>query len=228
MTDQQRTLSQNGGTVGDSNVQTVPNQPNRNTPAINWTCPSKFDSIEYNGAQHALYAELRTKETFTGTTGDDTYYSLASEISPPAGETTIADMDFEPVQVFNVTQGAVIDVADYDFANDAVVLATDPASGDDVAVFPVLETGTFQFVGVDQFDNLVASMTDFGVELRNFTDVHQHKAGTKIHLDGSIEFEENETLSVHVESPHSIVWQDPEYVFGEWASSFEIETTASY
>lgn len=216
--DDSRTLTQSGTEVGTGNVTLNQNQADTETPIVSWSCPQEYSVIKLVTGKHPTRFTPRTKETFTGTTNDDTVQPVSTDLVPPAGETEISEMPFEPVVAYNVTQGSEIDVADYDFAANEVTLASDPADADTVALFPVVTTGTIKLYGVDQFGNAKGSTSTWGFDIRAFSDYNPLNKNTKIHMEGGIAVSENEVIEVRMESPHQIVWEDPDYPRGGYVS----------
>lgn len=228
MTDTEKAISHTGQDVGDSNVSLTGNLPNTDSPIATWTVPDNYDSITYNGSEHNIYARLRSKETFTGTTGDDTAYSTDADLVAPGGEIRGSEMPYDPVKVYNVTQGKEIIVNGYDFQRDEVLLGSDPADGDEVAVFPVVSSGSYKMEARDLFDNRAGTGTRFGQTLRNFVETKQTKDGQKVRYPAEVTVETGESIAVNVDCPHQVVWSDPDYVWDDTASKLELDVTVSH
>lgn len=216
-----RSLTHTGREVGSENVELLQNAANSNSPILKWTCPRKFQTIRYAGGKHTTKFVPRSREEVTGTTGDDTVVSLTADIAPPAGETNQYDFPYDPVVAYNVTTGVEYDIASYDFGANEVTLGTDPASGDTVALWPVIIEGTIQYRGLDQFDHEVAPLDEWSTPVHVFNDFEQNKNETEIHLVGAAQWEENETLALYMDSPRQVVWSDADYPRGQYASQIE-------
>lgn len=217
-----RSLTHTFSEVGSSNGVRSQNAANNNSPVLEWTCPRKFQHIRYAGGRHKTKFIPRYKETLTGTAGDDTVVSLTGNLQPVAGETEVQEMRYPPVVAYNVTQD--IDYTDnlsYDFSANEVTLPSDPADGDTVALFPIITEGTVQYRGLDQFDHEIAPLDEWSTPVHVFHDFDQQKNSTEIHLVGAAQWEENETLSLYMDSPRQIVWEDTDYPRGEYVSAIE-------
>lgn len=207
--------------VGDDNGVLRQNTVGVNSPVLEWKCPRKYDSIRYAGGRHKTKFTPRTRQDIVGSAGDDTVVSLNADIQPIAGETSPDDWMYDPVVAYNVTQGVEIEIASYDFSANEVTLATDPADGDDVALWPILAEGTVQYRGLDQFGHEISPLDEWSTPLHVFHDFEQGNAETEIHLIGAAQWSESETLALYIDSPHQIVWEDADYPRGKYASTIE-------
>lgn len=207
--------------VGEENGVLRQNTPDVNSPVLEWTCPRKFQSIRYAGGRHKTKFVPRTKQTITGTVNDDTVVALNSDIQPIHGETNPDEMSYDPVVAYNVTQGVEVDIADYDFANNEVTLAADPADTEEVALFPILTEGTLQYRGLDQFGHEISPLDEWSTPIHVFHDFEQGRNETEVHLIGAAQWSEAETLALYIKSPHQIVWEDSAYPRGRYVSTVE-------
>ena len=222
----ERTLTQTGGVVnhqGDTNVSTSQNQtsPQRETPIIEWTCPRKFEQIEYKGQRDATRFIPRTTETLTGSANDDTVVSLNANIQPIAGETEIADQDYPVVVAYNVTQGTQIDIADVDYSANEVTLATDPADGDSVKLWPIMSEGTVQFRVRNQIGHKLGALYPWEQPVYTWHDYPQLMRGREINLHGGATIGHNDTLQLVLDAPQKITWEDSDYPLGAYVSTIE-------
>lgn len=216
-----RSLSHHGNEVGADNVERLQNTANNNSPILKWTCPRKFQTIRYAGGKHKTKFVPRSREEITGTTGDDTTVALTADIQPVAGETNPADFPYDPVVAYNVTAGVEVGIAEYNFSQNEVVLDTDPASGDTVALWPHIVEGTVQYRGLDQFGHEIAPLDEWSTPVHVFADFEQDRNETEIHLVGAAQWEESETLALYMDSPRQVVWEDADYPRGTYASTIE-------
>lgn len=207
--------------VGDDNGTLRQNTANVNSPILEWTCPRKYESIRYAGGRHKTKFIPRTRQDMTGSTNDDTVVTLTADIQPIHGETDPGDWNYDPVVAMNVTQGSEIAISDYNFAQNEITLASDPADGDSVALYPVIAEGTVQYRGLDQFGHEISPLDEWSAPLHVFHDFEQGRNETEIHLIGAAQWEESETLALYIDSPHQIVWEDADYPRGSYASTIE-------
>ncbi|ALJ99684.1 head protein [Haloarcula californiae icosahedral virus 1] len=220
---QEYTLSHTGGLLGSSKVTTASNQtaPQRETAIISFEVPRKFSEIEYVGQRDATRFVPRTTEEITGTANDDTVVQLQANIQPIAGEEDMADQDYPVVVAYNVTQGAQVEIADVNYATDEVTLATDPADGDTVKLWPIMGDGEVQFRLVNQFGQEEGRVYPWATPLYRWHDFPQLKRGREINLHGSVTWQENETVEVLLDAPQAITWEDADYPEGQYVSTFE-------
>jgi hypothetical protein len=216
-----RSLTQTGNEVGSSNVSLTQNAANTNSPIISWTCPRKFDSIRYAGGRHKTRFVPRYEQTVSGTAGDDTVVTLDGDIQPIAGEEKLDEHPYDAVVAYNVTQSSTVDISAIDYNANEVTLASDPADGDTVKLWPILIEGTVQYRGLDQFSHEIAPLDEWSTPVHVFHDFDQMKNETEIHLVGAAEWEESETLALYMDSPRQIVWQDSDFPNGAFVSQIE-------
>jgi len=217
-----RSLTHTFTEVGADNGSLHQNTPDVNSPILQWTCPRKYSSIRYAGGRHKTKFIPRYKESLTGSTNDDTVVTLSGDIQPITGESQLDEMPYQPVVAYNVTQD--IDYTDdltYDFSANEVTLPSDPADGDNVALFPIITEGTIQYRGLDQFSHEIAPLDEWSTPVHVFHDFDQNKNESEIHLIGAAQWNENETLSLYLDSPRQIVWEDSEYPHGQYVSTIE-------
>jgi len=170
----------------------------------------------------------RTRQTVTGSTGDDTVVALDNDIQPIAGEETIDDADYPVAVAYNVTQGAQVEIVDVNYATNEVTLGTDPADGDEVKVWPILADGTLKAEGFNTFDQSAGVLFQWGYPLRRFHDMEQNRRGREVNLHGRAKWKRDETLAFRIDSPHAIVWEDDDYPAGAYVSTFEVDVEIGY
>lgn len=216
-----RSLTHTGSEVGDSNVDRSQNAVNREDEILSWTCPRKFESITFSAGDHITKFRPRYRENADGD-GSTTTFSVSGNINPPNGETYIPNMEYQPVVAYDTDAGSQLEVDSYDFDANSVTFTSAPnnATGN-VLMWPILTEGTIKYVGRDQFDNQVAALDRWGIPIHVFNDFNQSKNMTQIHLTGAATWEESEILSVVVDAPYQIVWEDGEFPNGTYASTME-------
>lgn len=220
-----RTLTHRGREVeynGDSNLERKGNITGQLSRILAWTCPDKFSRIDWVGRNHPVKFRPRTVETLTGTANDDTVVSLNSNIVPVAGETRLAEQPYPVARAYNVTQGAEVDIVDVDYPANEVTLASDPADGDNVKIYPVVTEGRLLFKGYDQFGHQIGVNERWATPLETWHSMDQRDPDTSVHLGGEVHFQPSEVLSVEVESPRDIVWDDADYP-GAFVSELSVE-----
>jgi hypothetical protein len=224
---QRYTLSQLGSTLGDENVEVNGNQvdPQRETAVITFECPRRFEMVEYVGSRDNTRFVPRTMETTDGTAGDDTEVQLETNIQPVAGEEDLDDQDYPAVVAYNVAQGAEVDVENIDYDGNVVTLASDPADGETVKLYPIMSDGTVQYRLVNQFGQEEGRVYPWATPIHRWHDFPQLKQGREINLHGSASFSENERLELLADAPQEIVWEDPDYPRGEFVTTFEQDVT---
>lgn len=218
---QSRILTQSGSEVGEDNVSLEENDPDKNdyTAIISWTCPRKYESIRYDGENHATRGEFRTVEEFEvdeeEETADGEYeFELDADLQPVAGEEAVEDQAIETVEVVNVTQEQQIpaDNLEVDYAANSVAVPAEPFDDEDeIKVFPLLTEGNVKFQGRNQFDQVAGTVTKWGVPVYRWADFDQLKQGTQIRMTGRLNWTRNESLELTLDSDHEIVWQDDDY-----------------
>lgn len=220
---QQYTITHTGGVLGEDNVTTATNQtsPQRETAILSFTGARKFEEIEYVGRRDATRFVPRTTETLTGSADDDTVVSLEANIQPIAGEEDLDDQDYPVVVAYNVTQGTEIELADVNYATNEVTLASDPADGDSVKLWPIMTDGQIQFRLVNQFGQEEGRVYPWTTPIYRWHDFPQLKAGREINLHGSVTWQENETVEVLLDAPQEITWEDADYPHGQYVSTFD-------
>lgn len=216
-----RSLTHTGQEVGSSNINRSQNSADRLSEVLAWTCPRKYDRITYSAGDHYTKFLPRYRESFDGD-GSKTTFSLTGIIGEPNGESDVSNMRYQPVVAYDDAAGSQLDVESYDFATNEVTFTSAPDSGTgNVIMWPVITEGIVKYVGLDQFNNQVASLDTWGIPLHVFNDFDQAKRMTRTHLTGAAQWQENETLSVQIDSPRQVVWDDADYPNGEYASTIE-------
>ncbi len=216
-----RTFNHRGTEVGDGKVSLTQNAAGRNSPVIEWTMPRKYRRVVFAGGKHWTKAELRTVETVSGTSNDDTVQTTATNLVPISGEGDLADQPYPTVVAYNVTTNTEYDVVNVDYEANEVTLGTDPSDGDTVKLYPVMSEGVAQYRGIDAFEHQVGPLDEWGVPLHVFADFDQDKNQTQIHMVGAAEFETDEALALYVDAPQQVVWEDADYPRGEYVSTIE-------
>jgi len=209
-----RTITHRGQELEHNGVQNVvrsQNQVDTLSNILEFTCPEKFRRMAWIGRRHPVRFVPRTVESFTGSANDDTAVQIDANLIPIAGEYDLEDQRYPVIEAFNVTQDTQIDIESIDYAGNQVTLASDPADGDDVRLFPILSEGSMVFKGFDQFGNQVGVTERWKTPLETWHSLDQLDPDTKVHLGGEAIFTESETLAAQIESPRQIVWQDPVY-----------------
>lgn len=216
-----RSLTHTGAELGEENVTLSTNATGREDAVLSWECPRKYDTITYAAGRHPTRFTPRTKEQFDGD-GTQTTFNLTADISAPAGETNIVDMNYDPVVAYDDAAGQEIMVESYNFDQNEVTLESAPSTGTaNLHLFSVLIEGDLKFIGHDQFDHRIAALDEWGIPLHVFNDFNQLQNQTKVHLTGAVSWEESERLVLYIDSPHEIVWEDANYPRGTYASSIE-------
>lgn len=212
---ERRTLTHAGAEVGADNVERSQNVVDQNTPILSWTGPRKFSQIEFAAGAHATKANLRSLETFADTdlTNGDTA-TLATNIVPVNGEEEIAEQPF-PVVVAVVVDdtdvGTEVDVTSINYSTNEVTVDATVTSTDTLKLYPLISDGTIRYQGHDQFDHRLGSLDEWGTPLHVFCDHDQRKADSTIHLVGRATWREEERLSVYIDAPVQVCWEDDHY-----------------
>lgn len=223
MTTQSFTVSHTGSVLSQEGDEVVraSNDAGRPDSILSFTCPRKFESIDYRGKRDATRAYLRTLQTVTGTANDDTVVDLENDIQPVAGEEDVAEQD-EPVAVaYNVDAGAEVAIVDADYSANTVTLDSNPADGETVKVWSLISHGTIQMQGRNALGQIEGPVYPWSTRLSVFSTFPQNKRGRSVHMHGSVQWGRHETVEVLVESPASVVWEDEDYPRGEFVSTFE-------
>lgn len=216
-----RSISHSGSELGESNVALHQNEPNREDAIVEWTCPRKFDQMTYSAGDHLTKFYPRCREELDGD-GTETTFPVDANLAPPNGQTTVAEMKYQPVVAYDDEAEEELTVEYYDFDQNEVTFEEAPEDGSgNVIVWPIITEGLVKYVGQDQFDNQVAALDQWGIPIHVFNDFNQTKRETKVHLTGAAVWEESETLAVHLNSERQIVWEDSEYPRGTYASTIE-------
>jgi hypothetical protein len=224
-----RSLTHRGNEVaynGNANLDRSSNQTGVLSRILAWTCPEKFQRIDWVGRRHPMKFRPRDVETLTGTTNDDTVVTLTNNIIPVAGERDLDDQPYSVCRAYNVTQGTEIDVVDVDYAANEVTLGSDPADGDNVKLYPIVTEGTVILKGYDQFGHQIGVNERWRTPLETFHSMDQRDPDTAVHLGGEVHFQPSETLSVEVETPRTIVWEDADYP-GSYVSTLSLDAEVS-
>ena len=216
-----RTFTHRGTEIGEENVDLSTNRIGEFSPVLVWTMPKKYTHVGFAGGKHISRFELRTLETMTGTTEDDTEVELDTRLIAVAGEEEIEDQPFPTVVAYNVTQEMEIDIVDVDYTHDTVTLADDPAENDEVKLWPVMTTGRAKYTARDAFNNATGPLDEFGVGIHSFADFDQEKNTTQIHMVGAGTFREDEQVVLQLDADQEIVWEDPDYPNGSYVSKVQ-------
>lgn len=216
-----RTLNHRGTEVGSSNVSRSQNTTGRYDEILRWTIPKKYVELVLSGGKHYTKAEIRTTESITGTSGDDTTVSLNTNIVPIAGETTVADQPFPVAVAYNVTQSTQYTVSNPDYEANTITLGTNPSSGDTVKIWPVMTEGVLQYRGENAFNQQVGPLDEWGTPAHVFADFDQEKNTTQVHLPGAARFEDDEALVLLYDAPRQITWTDTDFPNGQYVSKVE-------
>lgn len=216
-----RSLTQVGNEVGADNVVLTENVADREDAVLTWECPRKYSAITYAAGRHTTQFTPRYKESQDGD-GATTTFSLEGNIAAPAGETNLAEMQYQPVVAYDDVAGAQLEVESYNFNTNTVTFVSAPDTGvENVHLFPVITEGYIKFVGHDQFDHRIAALDEWGIPLHVFNDFNSHQNMTKIHLTGAVSFEESEKLALYIKSPRVICWEDDDFPEGRFVSVIE-------
>lgn len=220
---QDYTISHTGSVLGSEYVTRSQNQtaPQRETAVLSWECPKKFEELRYVGRRDATRFIPRTTESISGTTGDDTVVSLTADIRPIAGEEKISEQDYPVVVAYNATTATQVDIASVDYAANEVTLATDPASGDTVKLWPIIGDGSVQYRAVNQFGQTEGLVYPWPTPVYRWHDFKQLKRGREINQHGSVKWGRYEKVEVVLDSAQKITWTDADYPEGEYVSTLE-------
>lgn len=231
-----KTLTQSGvvlnqATVGSNdNVRLSQNNAGTDGPSetaiVEWVCPESYDMIQYFAEKHRTKFVPRAREQFTGSADDDTELSLETNLMPLAGHKRIVDQPYPVVEVYNTTTGDEMDVEDVDYAHNKITLASDPADGDEIKVFPVITEGTIRYQVIDRFNTVVGNVSHFPTLIRQFAYKNQLNRKTQLHLSGRAQIQDTEKLRLLMDSKRQIVWEDEDYP-DQYVSSIgqEVEIT---
>ncbi|WP_049970566.1 hypothetical protein [Haladaptatus cibarius] len=214
-------LTHNGSTFGESHVERSQNTAEKMSTICTWEHPRKFEGAEMVGKRDATRFVPRTRQQLTGTAADDTEVVLASDIMPIAGEHKLDEQDYRVVVAVNATTEEEIDIVDVDYGANSVVLADDPADGDDVYLYPIISEGSVQYRARNNMGFVEGAVYKWPVPLYRFHDFPQLARGTEINLNGSVEFEEHDELEFRINSPHQLWWEDEYFPGGQFISSVE-------
>lgn len=216
-----RTLNHRGTEVGSGNVTRSTNSTGRYDEILRWTVPKKYVEMVIAGGKHYTKAILRTTESISGSTGDDTVVNLSTNISAISGEPKVDEQPFPVAVAYNVTQGVQYDIVDADYEQNTVTLGTDPASGDTVKIWPVMTEGILQYRAENAFGQQVGPLDEWGTPAHVFADFNQEKNTTQVHLPGAARFEDDESLTLLLDAPRQITWEDADYPNGAFVSKVE-------
>jgi len=220
-----RTFAHTGTEVGEDNVERLTNVGGREDVILRWTIPKKFRAVAYAAGKHFTRAELRHRVDISGQSGTTVSLDGMADLTTIAGQTDIDEQPFPVAVVVNTTTGNELTVSDVDYAANELMLATDP-SGDDLAVFPVINDGYVKYVGENQFDQRVGPLDPWGIPTHVFNDFRQDKNNTRVHLVGAARFKREESLVLVIDSPYEVVWEDSDYP-ETYASSWQQKVDVS-
>lgn len=216
-----RSLTHTFSEIEEENGERRQNTPDRNTPVLEWTCPRKYERIQYAGGRHKTKFIPRYHQSHTAAGGEEAV-GTSDIIQPVVGETDPDDMPYSPVVAYNETQDAdITDDLEFDFAMNEVTLPASTNADDSVHLFPVMVTGTVQYRGLDQFGHEIAPLDEWSTQMHVFHDFDQNQNNTEIHLIGAAEWNESETLALYIDAPEQIVWEHDHYPRGQFASTIE-------
>lgn len=212
--------------------------PQRQTPVISFTCPDNFDSISYVAQRDTTKMVLRALETATATDDDgsaaleegERTFALSADLIPVTGEPKLDEQPYPVVQVVNTTQGTVLDSTQFSVdyaANEVTVDDSAVAIDDSLKFFPVITEGTLKIRGVNSLNQPTGPIYPWGAPLYRWHDMPQDKRGTAINLNGSITWDRNEEMEVMIDSPHQVVWQDPDHP-DAYVSTFEQDVEITF
>ena len=222
---QERVISHTGSELGTDEVTRTQNQttPQLDTPVVAFECPRKYEWVEYVGKRHATKGEFRTVQTVSGTAGDDTLVTVDAKLQPVAGETDLADQEEAafPAVIAADDAGNEVEITNIDYAANTVTLAADPADGTDYYIFPLITEGTVQYRGVNQFEQVEGTLSEWSTPIYKFADYDQNKRGTEINLDGRARWDHFEEIELVVDSPRQVVWEHAQYPRGSYVSKLE-------
>lgn len=225
-----RTLTHTGGEVGEDNVTLMQNNANDNSPIIEWTCPRKFQRIDYAAGVHPTRFIPRTVEEITDDAtvdGATDTFALATNVLPIAGEPNLEDQEWPAVVAYDVTNSQELAIQSINYGANEVTLDNAPAAGTDLKFYPVMGDGVVQYRGLDQFNHEVGSLDQWGTPIQDFSDHDQMKQDSMVYLIGSISFKENERFALYLDAPQQIVWEDPDYPRGNYVSTIEQKVDVS-
>lgn len=224
---QRYTISHTANVLGEEYVERSQNQvdPQRETAVLSLEGPRKFERLEYVGRRDATRFVPRTMETVTGTADDDTVVSLDANLQPVAGEEDIDDQEYPAVVAVNASTGDQLEIADIDYSANEVTLGSDPADGEEVKLYPILNEGTVQLRALNQFNQVIGHVYPWSTPVYRWHDYKQLKRGTEVNLQGRVSWGRYERVEVMLDSPRQIVWQDEDYPEGEYVSTFEQDLT---
>lgn len=207
---QENTLSHTSGAFPSDKVELLQNQvqPQNKSPVIAFIGPDEFEDTEYVARRHHTNFVPRTVEEHTAdNTGS---IDLSARIQPVAGERELDRQDYPAVVLVNVDQGSEVEITDVDYAAGTISFSAQP-NDETLKAFPIITEGTAQFQGVNQFDQVEGPADRWETPLYRWHDMKQDKRGTRVNLQGRISFSRSERLEFVVDSPHEVVWEDPDY-----------------
>lgn len=208
---QENTLSHTASTFGEEYVDLLTNQsePVERSPVISFEGPPEYENTRYVGRQHNTFFVPRTVEEHTADNSGS--LTVNSAIQPIAGETDLERQDYPVAVLVNVTDGGtVVDITDVDYATNTLHFAAQD-NGDTLKAYPIITEGVCQYQGVNQFGQIEGTLDKWSVPLYRFHDMEQDKRGTRVNLQGAIDFSRSERFELLVESPHTVVWEDEHY-----------------
>ncbi len=214
-------LTHNGSTFGADNVMRSQNAADTMSTVCMWEHPRRFEGCEYVGKRDPTRFIPRTREELTGTATDDTTVQLSSDIMPIAGKHKLDEQDYPVVVAVNGTTGNEIDIADVDYGANSITLASDPADGDQVYLYPIISEGTVQFRAKNNMGFVEGAVYKWPTPIYRFHDFPQLARGTEINLNGDVSFEEHDELEFRINSPHTLWWEDDHFPQGQFISSLE-------
>lgn len=219
---QQNSISHTGNTFGEDKVELMNNQtdPVDKSPVISFEGPQQYEQTEYVGRRHPTNFVPRTVEEHEADGSGEV--TLDARIQPVAGEEDVDEQDYPAVQIVNTAgeESEELEIEDVDYAAGTVHLAEEQTDGDALKAYPIITTGTAQYQGVNQFGQIEGPADKWETPLFRWHDMDQEKRGTRVKLQGRVEWGRHEQLELHVESEEEVVWEDEDYP-GAYVSSFE-------
>lgn len=221
---QEDTIAHTGDVLGSDAVTLSQNStsPQRRTTIAEFECPRQYERISYVGRRDPTRFVPRYMQSATISDADasgaleegERTIALNGNVQPVAGETNLAEQDYQAVEAVNTTQGTVIgaDELTVDYAaNEVVVAESAVADGDTVKVYPIITEGSLKWQGRDVLDQLEGRLYKWPFPVLRFHDFPQLKSGTEIRMHGSVEWKRHEKVQLTLDSPRTIVWTDADH-----------------
>lgn len=216
-----RTFAHTGSEIGDENVELYSGTggSERYDPVLSWQIPRKYRAVSYAAGRHFTKARLRHREDIDGQSGTEVVLE-DSYLMPIGGKEDVDDQPFDVAVVYDLDAEEELHIEEVDYSANNLHLEEDP-NGNDLAVYPIITTGTVQYRAENAFGHTIGPLDEWGVPVHVFADFKQNKNDTKIHLVGAAEFSRDETLTLYYDGPNEIVWEDDDYPRGKFASMWQ-------